>query len=58
MNDVLQNATKEPNSLEEEINSVGWYIRQENNGWRPVTLMIRCQIKYYGCMIMSKWIQL
>lgn len=22
--------------LEAEINDAGWYVRQENNGWRPV----------------------
>jgi len=22
--------------LEAEINQAGWYVRQENNGWRPV----------------------
>jgi hypothetical protein len=22
--------------LEAEINEAGWYVRQENNGWRPV----------------------
>lgn len=25
--------------LEAEINDAGWYVRQENNGWRPVTLL-------------------
>ena len=26
--------------LEAEINKAGWYIRQENNGWRPVIIYL------------------